>query len=107
MTVYGMSDKAILAEIGRRLKRKRLSRNITQQHLGEIAGLERMTISAIENGNPFDVITLIKFLRALDSLEAIDDLLPDPGISPLQLAKLEGKTRQRASRKMNSPGQDI
>ena len=32
----------------------------------------------------------------------IDAFLPDPGISPLQLAKLEGKTRQRASRNISS-----
>jgi len=103
MSVYGMSDKTVMAEIGRRLKRKRLSRNITQHNLGEISGVGRMTISAIENGNPFDVMTLIKLLRALDSLETIDAFLPDPGISPLQLAKLEGKIRERASRKVISP----
>ena len=36
-------------------------------------------------------------LRALDQLENLDALLPEPGLSPLQLAKLKGKTRQRAS----------
>ena len=99
MTIYGMSDKAILQELGERLKRMRLAKNISQRRLGDLAGVDRTTISGIENGNPFDVLTLIKLLRSLDALEALDAFLPEQGISPLQLAKMEGKERKRASRK--------
>jgi len=97
MTIYGMSDKAILREIGLRLRRKRLEMNLTQQKLADVAGVNRTTISEMERGNPFGVLTLIGALRALDSLEAIDAFMPDPGISPLQLARMRGKQRQRAS----------
>ena len=38
MDYYSMSDRAILREIGRRLKRKRLDRNMTQQTLADRAG---------------------------------------------------------------------
>lgn len=97
MTIYGMSDKAIVIEIGQRLRRKRLEKNMTQQKLADVAGVNRTTISEMERGNPFGVLTLIGALRGLDSLDAIDALLPDPGISPLQLARMRGKQRQRAS----------
>jgi hypothetical protein len=41
--------------------------------------------------------TLLGVLRALGRLENLDAFLPDPGPSPIQLAKLQGKERQRAS----------
>ena len=44
------------------------------------------------------MLTFIQILRALDALEELDSLLPEPGISPLQLAKMKGKVRRRASR---------
>lgn len=92
-----MSDREILREIGRRLKRKRLEKNLSQQRLGELAGVNRMTIGEIERGAPSGTLTLIQILRALDALEELDAFLPDPGVSPLQLAKLKGKERIRAS----------
>lgn len=97
MNIYGMSDRAILREIGRRLKRKRLEKNVSQQKLAELAGLNRTTIGEAERGTPFGVLTLVQILRALNALEEIDSFLPDPGISPLQLAKMKGKERRRAS----------
>ena len=97
MGIYGMSDLAILREIGRRLKRKRLEKNLPQQRLAELAGLNRTTIGDAERGSPFGVLTLIQILRTLNALEELDSFLPDPGISPLQLAKMKGKERRRAS----------
>ncbi len=97
MNIFGMSDKAIIKEIGRRVKRKRLESNLTQQDVADLAGISRPTVSDLERGNPFEILTLIQVLRVLDALDEIDSFLPDPGISPLQLAKLRGKERQRAS----------
>ena len=97
MSMYGQSDREIMREIGRRLKRKRLEKNMSQQRLADMAGLNRMTISEIERGSPFGVLTLVQILRALDALDEMDSFLPDPGISPLQLAKMKGKERHRAS----------
>lgn len=97
MDIYGMSDRAILREIGRRLKRKRLEKNVSQQKLAELGGLNRTTIGEAERGAPFGVLTLVQILRALNALEEMDSFLPDPGVSPLQLAKMKGKKRRRAS----------
>lgn len=98
MSVYGQTDMEILREIGCRLKRKRLEKNMSQQRLADMAGLNRMTISEIERGSPFGVLSFVQILRALDALDEMDSFLPDPGISPLQLAKMNGKERRRASR---------
>ncbi len=94
-----MSDRAVLREIGRRLKRKRLDKNLTQQTLADMAGLSRTTISDLERGAPAGLLTVIQILRVLGGLEELDAFLPDPGLSPLQLARLKGHQRQRASRR--------
>ncbi len=99
MTIYGMSDKAILAEIGVRLKRRRLNRNLTQQEVAEQAGLTRMTVGEFERGASSSMLTLVRILRVLEALDELESFLPDTGPSPLQLAKLHGRQRQRASRK--------
>ena len=100
MSIYGMSDRAILKEIGRRLKRKRLEKNWSQQKLADLAGINRTTVGDIEQGSPFGVLTLVEILRALDALDELNSFLPDPGLSPLQLAKMKGKERRRASRQI-------
>jgi transcriptional regulator with XRE-family HTH domain len=97
MNIVGMSNKAIIQEIGLRVKRKRLEGNLTQQEIADIAGISRSTVSDLERGNQFEILTLIQILRALNALDEIDSFLPDPGISPIQLAKMRGKERQRAS----------
>jgi len=96
MSFYGKSNNEILREIGYRLKQKRLNENITQKELSERTGLNRSTISEIEGGRSFEFISLIKILRALNVLEQLDTFLPEPGISPIQIAKIKGKRRKRA-----------
>jgi transcriptional regulator with XRE-family HTH domain len=98
MSIYGMSDTAIMKEIGYRLRRRRLEKNFSQQKLATLAGLSRTAIVNVEKGAPFGILTLIQIMRALDALEEIDSFLPEPGISPLELAKLKGKERRRASK---------
>jgi len=99
MDISGMSDRAVLREIGRRLRRTRLGLNLTQAAVGERAGLDRMTVGQIERGSSGNLLTLIQILRALDALDELDAFLPDPGVSPLELARLKGRQRRRASRR--------
>jgi len=106
VTIYGMSDQAILAEIGARCKRRRLNRNLTQQEVADQAGLTRVTIGEFERGASAGMLTLIRILRVLGALEELDSFLPDTGPSPLQLAKLQGRQRQRASRKKSDSDSD-
>ncbi len=103
MSVYGMSDRTVLKEIGRRLKNFRLNKNISQQDLAERAGLNRTTVGDIERGAPFSMLAFVQMLRALNILDGVGTFLPESGISPLQMAKMKGKMRRRAShRKQNS-----
>ena len=94
MKLTGMGDVAIVAELGRRLQRARLNRNVTQGDLAARAGVSRGALQHCESGSGCTVDTLVKLLRALGRLDAVDAFLPEPGPSPLQLAKLQGRERR-------------
>ena len=92
-----LGDKAALALVGERIQRERLNQNMTQADLAERAGVGVRTLRSLETGDKTTMETFIRVLRALGKLGALDAFLPEPGLSPLQLAKLRGRERQRAS----------
>lgn len=92
-----MSDPAILAELGARVQRYRLNRNITQDDLAAHAGVSRTVVQRLEQGRGCTLKGFVRILRALDLLPQLVEFLPDPGPSPLQLARLAGRTRRRAA----------
>lgn len=105
MDFYALSDKAIEAELGQRIKTLRLQRDITQQQLAEATTLSLNTIKALEAGRG-KLATLIAVLRELEALEQLDNFIPEPTISPLQLVRMQGKVRERASGTRRKPADD-
>lgn len=93
-----LSNSQIEQELGRRLKARRLELNFSQAAVSERSGLSRRTITGIENGQGCTLATLIALLRALDGLDTLEGFLPDPGPSPLLLAKLQEAPRKYASK---------
>ncbi len=87
---------AIAAVIGERLKKARLNRNMTQMKVAERAGVSRLAVLNAEKGN-VRLKVLIAILSALDLAGELDLFLPGQEVSPVQLARLRGKARQRAS----------
>lgn len=87
---------ALAEEIGERLKQARLNRDLTQSEVATLAGVARKTVLNAEKGK-VQLEVFIALLMALDLTEQLDLFLPKQQISPLQLAKLQGKQRQRAS----------
>ena len=94
-----MSDKAIISTIGRYVKQQRLLQNKTQAKIAEAAGVNRWTVSQLEKGEAVSLISLLQILRALDLLHVLDNFKIETQLSPLELAKLEKKKRQRARSK--------
>jgi len=99
MDYYSLSDQAIEEELGSRIKSLRLRKNITQKTLAKRTTLGYVTIQRLEYGHGSSISTLIAILRELESLEEIDNFIPPISVSPLQLAKMQGEKRQRASGK--------
>jgi transcriptional regulator with XRE-family HTH domain len=101
------TDDAVLAELGARLARTRLERNLTQAQLAAEAGVGKATVERIEAGEPANVPSLIRVLRVLGLLEGLDRLIPEPVPSPIERLKLHGRQRQRAApARVGSPGDD-
>ncbi|MCB1231654.1 MAG: helix-turn-helix transcriptional regulator [Verrucomicrobiae bacterium] len=91
------NDKAVLTEIGNRLNRKRLELNLTQAQLAEEAGVGKRTVERLESGESTQLSTFVRLLRVLGWIDGLDALLPKSEPSPMELLKLKGKQRQRAS----------
>lgn len=87
---------ALAEEIGDRLKQARLNRDLTQSEVAKLAGVARKTVLNAEKGK-VQLEIMIAILIALDLTKQMDLFLPKQEVSPLQLAKLQGKKRQRAS----------
>lgn len=94
-----MNTEQALIEIGERVRRQRLNRNISQKELAEKAGMGLNSIARLEDGKGSTLANLVRVLNAMDVLQGLEAFLPVPEISPIQLAKLQGKVRRKASKK--------
>ena len=92
------TDEAILCELGGRLARIRLEKNLTQAQLAESAGVSKRTVERLERGDVAPQMSgFIRVCRALELVERFELLVPEPVVSPMALLKLGGKKRRRAS----------
>jgi transcriptional regulator with XRE-family HTH domain len=103
MKIEGLlTGEAILAELGGRLAQRRLELQLTQEMLAEQAGVSKRTVERIEAGAATQMSTLIRILRVLELLDRLETLMPEAGPRPMDLIKLKGKARKRASGKRKS-----
>lgn len=102
-----MTDLAIITQIGHFIKHTRTKKNKTQTQLAESAGLNRWTISQIENGESIRLTSLIQLLRALDALHVLDRFEVKEEISPLAYAKLKKQQQKlRVRNKVAEKGEE-
>ncbi len=97
MKLENMSPASIAEELGNRLKQARLNADLTQAEVASQAGLNRRTILNAEKGK-VQLENLVAILVSMEMAEQLNMFLPVQEISPVQLAKLKGRERQRASR---------
>jgi putative transcriptional regulator len=96
MGVYEVSVESIVEDLGQRLKQARLNKDLTQASVAEQIGVSRKTIVNAEKGK-VHFETFVAIMVVLGLKEQLNSFLPPQNISPVQLAKLQGKSRQRAS----------
>ena len=101
-----MTDEAILSELGQRLARQRLDRQMTQADLARQAGVSKRTVERIEAGASAQMASIIRVCRVLDLIAGLDRFVPETGPRPMDLVKLKGKIRRRASSGRKSAGTD-
>lgn len=96
MTIGNKSPSAIAEELGARLKQARLNADKTQVDVARLAGVTRKTVLNAEKGKvPLE--NMVAIMVALKLTAQLDNFLAPQDISPIQLAKLQGRKRQRAS----------
>lgn len=94
------TDEAILSELGGRLARMRLEKNLTQAQLAERAGVSKRTVERLERGDVAPQMSgFIRVCRALELVERFELLVPEPVMSPMLQLRLGGKRRRRASKR--------
>ena len=93
------NTKEILQELGSRLRTYRLQQNLPVEEVAERAGLSRNTIGNAEAGRDPRLSTLVRILRVLGKLDALEAFLPPPPLSPMQLLQNKGRARKRARRR--------
>jgi transcriptional regulator with XRE-family HTH domain len=89
-----LTDQEVLQEIARRLKSYRLLQNVSADELARRAGLSKNTVVNAEAGRNPTLRTLVRMLRGLGKLSALEAFLPEPQVSPIQLLE-RGTTRPR------------
>jgi DNA-binding XRE family transcriptional regulator len=97
-----MSDEALLHELGHRIARLRLERNLSQAQLAEQAGISKRTLERLEAGAAATQLSLfLRVLRQLDLLERLELLLPSPHPWPCWISS--SKSRASAPAAAASP----
>jgi len=91
-----LAPAAVCEALGDRLKQARLNQDLTQTEVAELAGISRKAVLNAEKGKA-QLEVLVAILQALQLTAQLDQFLPPQRVSPVQLAKLQGKRRQRAS----------
>jgi transcriptional regulator with XRE-family HTH domain len=92
------TDAAVLTELGCRLERHRLERNLTQAELAAEAGVGQATVQRAERGESVQMTSMIKLLRALELLSALDVAIPESIELPIAQLEREQRGRRRRAR---------
>jgi transcriptional regulator with XRE-family HTH domain len=98
-----LTDTVILEEFGDRLARARIDQQLTQAALANQAGVSKRTVERIEAGASAQMSSCIRIFRVLELLRGLDLMIPEAAPRPMELLKLKGKVRQRASKSRNEP----
>lgn len=99
-----MTDGAIIKSVGAYVKHQRLEQNRTQVQVAEDAGINRWTLSKMENGESITLTNLVRILRVLDLLHLLEIFTVEEKISPIEYAKLKEKKKRRARSKNKEAG---
>lgn len=95
-----LSDPQVLQAIGERVRELRLERQLSQAELARHAGISLPTMQRLEAARgKSSAASLIRILRSLRKLDALEAVFAPPSISPMALAGKQKPKRQRAPRK--------
>lgn len=101
---FQATDEAILSEIGARLARVRLAKNMPQAQLAIQAGVSKRTVERLESGEVATRLSaFIRVCRVLGLVDQLEHLVPETAASPMAQLKTRGRERRRASGRPAGP----
>ena len=89
--------------LGNQLQSLRIDKNLDQRTTAEKAGISEKALRNLEGGRGSSVATLLRVLKALDSLDGIELLAPKPSVNPLALLR-SVKVRRRVRHPRKAEG---
>ena len=87
-------ENELLAEFGKYIRLFRKNAGMSQAQLAERVGVSRVNISEIERGSNTTISTFLRILKVFNKLDALEEMLQVPNISPKQLFEQENKKRK-------------
>ena len=104
----GSNSRQLEFEIGSRLARLRLSRNVTQSMLAQDAGIGLRTLRRLETGESSTFDTFLRVALALDLGDAVLSAIPTGRIRPIERVSADPfRTSARTSPTTRSPRTDL
>jgi len=97
-----ISNTHTLQELGHRVERLRIQRNLTQATLANEAGISKRTLERLEHGGTVQITSFLSVLRVLGLLDDFINLIPNAVDSPMAELRNREKVRQRASKRSSS-----
>ena len=90
---------AVLTQLGHSLAERRIGMGLTQAELARRTGIGKRTVERIETGNSCQTTALIRIFQVLKLQEDLLRIIPQSGPHPMDLLRMKGKERKRASSK--------
>ena len=101
-----MAVDELQIELGDRIRSLRLSRNLDQKTAAERGGISLSALRNLESGRGATTETLLRTLKALQALDGLALLAPEPMIDPVAMLH-SAKPQQRVRRSRNAPSESI
>jgi len=93
-----MSPDELQAVLGKQLQELRIAKNLDQITTAEKAGISEKALRNLEAGRGSSIETLVRVLKALNSLDGLRLLAPKSSVSPLALLRHSETARRRVRR---------
>ncbi len=90
------TSAALRGELGHRLAKLRLARNVTQRALAADAGLGLRTLRNIEAGRPSSLDSLLRVAIQLGLADSLLNAIPADEMRPIERVESGGRERRRA-----------
>ena len=81
------SPQELQTQLGEGIRALRIRRQLTQSDLVARSGASISAVTKLERGEGSTVETLVRVLHALKATELIDNMAPEPQVSPLALLR--------------------